>query len=144
MSKTYIPVALRKQVRLRAHEICEYCLLPEWVGFENYHIDHVISEKHAGATEADNLALSCRVCNLRKGSDIATLLPDNPEPIPLYHPRRDQWHLHFTLREDGKLVGLTEVGSATINLLQLNAPNTRASREVLLAGEFEIIPRHLN
>src|SRR5579883_3140247 len=34
---------------------------------------HAIAQKHGGPTEAENLALSCALCNKNKGSDIASL-----------------------------------------------------------------------
>ncbi len=59
MSRTYIPVALRNVVYERAKAACEYCLTPEMITFAPHQIDHVIAEKHGGATEQDNLALAC-------------------------------------------------------------------------------------
>jgi len=47
----------------RAGGCCEYCLIPEAVAFANHEIDHIIAQKHGGPTEADNLALSCVLCN---------------------------------------------------------------------------------
>ncbi len=71
MSKTYIPVVLRKQVYERAKGRCEYCLMPDVATFASHEIDHIIAEKHGGRTEAENLALSCTLCNKHKGSAIA-------------------------------------------------------------------------
>ncbi|MCI5157424.1 MAG: HNH endonuclease [Candidatus Electrothrix sp. AUS1_2] len=65
MSKTYIPVALRNAVYERAKAVCEYCLTPEMITFAPHQIDHVIAEKHGGATEQDNLALACILCILK-------------------------------------------------------------------------------
>ena len=59
MSQTYITIALRRLVRKRARDRCEYCLVPESVTFAPHWIDHIIAEKHGGKTEADNLANSC-------------------------------------------------------------------------------------
>lgn len=59
MSVTYIPVALRRLVEERANHLCEYCQLPVCVAFFPHEVDHVIAEKHGGATNADNLALAC-------------------------------------------------------------------------------------
>ena len=75
MSSTYIPVALRQFVYERANAQCEYCLIPEDVVFAPHEIDHIIAEKHGGPTEANNLALSCTLCNKYKGSDIASVDP---------------------------------------------------------------------
>lgn len=59
-------------------------------------IDHIISEKHGGATEADNLALACTFCNLNKGSDIASLASDG-NLARFFNPRQDKWAEHFRL-----------------------------------------------
>lgn len=59
MSQTHIPAALRRLVRQRARDCCQYCLIPESVTFAPHWIDHIIAEKHRGATEAENLA-NCR------------------------------------------------------------------------------------
>jgi len=74
MSKTYIPTNLRQIVFERAQGCCEYCLIPEMLVLATHQIDHVIAEKHDGATVLENLALSCSLCNQAKGSDIAILL----------------------------------------------------------------------
>lgn len=62
MSVTRIPAALRRQVVERAHQSCEYCLLPGAVAFFAHEVDHVVAEKHGGATEKANLAFTCWRC----------------------------------------------------------------------------------
>jgi 5-methylcytosine-specific restriction endonuclease McrA len=42
MSKTYIPVAVRKQVEERANGCCEYCLSPNIATFLPHEIDHTL------------------------------------------------------------------------------------------------------
>jgi hypothetical protein len=37
----------------------------------------VIAEKHGGPTTLNNLAVSCVLCNLRKGSDLSSIDPDS-------------------------------------------------------------------
>lgn len=68
---THIPTALRKQVRQRAAERCEYCRKPENVSAFSHQIDHLVASKHDGPTTLDNLAWACFRCNNAKGSDIA-------------------------------------------------------------------------
>lgn len=55
MSSTYIPADLRRQVIERANGLCEYCLIHEDDTYFGCQVDHIISEKHYGPTEADNL-----------------------------------------------------------------------------------------
>lgn len=121
MSVTYIPAALRRSVSERAVGCCEYCLMSEKVSFERHQIDHVIAEKHGGATVEDNLALSCTLCNVRKGSDLASVDEETGEIFRLFNPRIDNWGEHFRL-EIGTLVGLTPNARVTIRLLRLNSP----------------------
>lgn len=42
----YIPVALRRLVRERAGERCEYCLIPEQLTLAAHWVDHIVAEKH--------------------------------------------------------------------------------------------------
>jgi len=95
MSLTHVPVALRRHVRERAGELCEYCRIPESMTWSLHTLDHVIAEKHGGATAAENLALACTLCNSRKGSDLASIDEQTGFIEPLFHPRRDQWSEHF-------------------------------------------------
>ncbi len=133
MSETHIPAALRRQVRERAAGCCEYCLIPEAVTLAAHPIDHVIAEKHGGPTTADNLALSCTICNLHKGSDLASVDPLTGEVVLLFHPRRDRWVEHFRLVE-GRIDPLTPTGRVTVRLLQLNAPQRVEERTLLVAA----------
>ena len=94
---TYVPVRLRRLVRDRAQERCEYCRLPDAVGFYPHEVDHVIAKKHDGQTVDSNLCLSCWICNRHKGSDLASIDPHMGTIRPLFHPRRDRWEDHFLL-----------------------------------------------
>ena len=59
MAQKYVPVALRRLVRERAGDRCEYCLIPEQLTLAAHWVDHIVAEKHGGQTEEGNLALSC-------------------------------------------------------------------------------------
>jgi hypothetical protein len=50
--------------------------MPEKLSLASHQVDHIIAEKHGGQTLAENLALSCSLCNQAKGSDIASIDPD--------------------------------------------------------------------
>jgi len=119
MSVTHIPAALKRLVRERAVDRCEYCLFPESATLAPHWIDHIIAEKHGGKTELENLAVCCALCNLRKGSDLTSIDPDSGEIVPLFHPRRDRWSDHFRL-DKGRIEPLTAVGRVTVRLLQFN------------------------
>ncbi|MFN7115190.1 MAG: HNH endonuclease [Saprospiraceae bacterium] len=89
----YIPDALRTLVAERANTCCEYCLLPELYSFFSFHVDHIISVKHGGETEADNLAYACTLCNRNKGADLGTILIKNGPLIPFSNPEKTVGHL---------------------------------------------------
>ncbi len=132
MSRTHIPAELRRLVRQRARDCCEYCLIPESMTLATHEIDHVIAEKHGGPTEADNLALACALCNGFKGSDLASIDAETGAIVALFNPRRDRWKEHFRL-EAGRIEPLTAIGRATARLLQLNHP-LRVEERVLLVA----------
>ena len=135
MSTDYIPAALRRSVIERAQGRCEYCRISEYTGFVPHEIDHIVAQKHGGLTEADNLALSCALCNKYKGSDIASLDPETGHLTLLYHPRRDRWSDHFQL-QGAQFTPLTSVGRTTVRLLKLNHPDRLVERELLVAAEL--------
>jgi hypothetical protein len=136
VSQTYIPADLRRLVRARAGDCCEYCLVPEWMTFAAHWIDHIVAEKHGGRTQADNLANCCVLCNQRKGSDLSSIDPETGELAELFHPRRHCWTDHFRLLADGRVEPLTPAGRVTVRLLQLNHSDRVAERANLLAGGF--------
>lgn len=127
---------LRREVRARAGDRCEYCLMKETLLVWGCEVDHIVSRKHGGATESSNLALSCARCNRAKGTDIGSVHPESEELVRLFNPRRDQWNEHFRL--DGvRIVGLTLIGQVTVSLLQFNQDERLIERELLLkAGQY--------
>jgi hypothetical protein len=56
MSVTHVSAALRRLVVARSEMLCEYCLIAEEDTFYGCEIDHIISEKHGGPTQENNLA----------------------------------------------------------------------------------------
>jgi 5-methylcytosine-specific restriction endonuclease McrA len=139
MSRTHIPAELRRVVRQRARDTCEYCLIPESMTLATHEIDHVIAEKHGGPTEAGNLALACALCNGFKGSDLASIDAESGAIVPLFNPRRDRWTEHFRL-EAGRIEPLTASGRATVRLLQLNHPHRVEERLLLVAAGMILAP----
>ncbi|MDY7004096.1 MAG: HNH endonuclease [Cyanobacteriota bacterium] len=140
MSKTRIPSALRRLVRERANERCEYCLIPEILTFATHEIDHIIAEKHGGLTEENNLALSCTLCNQYKGTDLTSIDPDTGKIVPLYHPRQDVWLEHFLLK-DAMIIPSSAKGRVTVRLLQFNRPERIEERELLIQTGLLLFPR---
>jgi HNH endonuclease len=129
---TYVSADLRRLVIERAGNCCEYCLLSqEDVGFTFHAEHHIQSEKHLGATESHNLALSCPTCNSNKGSDVAAGDPLTGQATFLFHPRRQKWSEHFRL-DQAIISPLTPEGRVTAFLLKFNDPDRLAEREILM------------
>jgi len=132
MRRVYPSADLRRIVIERARGKCEYCLLHQDDTPFTHPIDHIVAIRHGGKTVADNLALACLECNRNKGADLTTIDPLTGTITPLFHPRKQTWHEHFRL-EAVQIVGLTDVGRATITLLRLNDPLRLMEREALMA-----------
>ena len=128
MTQTRISAALRREVRERARERCEYCLLAESEAFFPHEPDHLIAIKHGGETVSVNLALACFDCNRFKGPNIASLDPVTGKVVPLFNPRTQRWSEHFKLN-GGRIIPLTPVGRATEKMLRLNLPARVEARE---------------
>ncbi len=117
---------LAAQVRRRAQNRCEYCLIPQAAFRRPFHIEHILAKQHGGLTQFDNLALACWQCNLKKGTNLTSIDPETGEVTRLFHPRTDEWTDHFASgaleSRVGRIqiVGLTPIGRATVRLLDMN------------------------
>lgn len=131
----YISHKDRAHVAERANFCCEYCLMPERFSLFKFHIDHIISLKHGGETQLDNLAFSCGFCNSNKGTDLGTFLTDTEQLIRFFHPRKDSWSEHFELLEGG-IYGITPIGEATVKMLQFNDIERILERKLLVEKGF--------
>ena len=129
---SYINAALRRLVATRAEGLCEYCLINEEDAFFGCEVDHILSEKHGGQTDADNLAYACAFCNRSKGSDIGSIVQRTGNFVRFYNPRTDQWAEHFVL--DGvTIVAGSEIGEATARILDFNNEERLFERQTLQA-----------
>jgi hypothetical protein len=122
----------REAVASRAVDRCEYCHLRAEYSQLRFVCDHIISRKHGGSDEPDNLAYSCPHCNSHKLDNIAGLDSPSRDPVRLFNPRSDIWSEHF--RWDGaQLVGLTAVGRTTVRVLAVNIFERLRTRRILMA-----------
>src|SRR5207244_8923322 len=94
---------------------------------------HIISRKHGGRPEAENLAYACLRCNAWKGSDIGSLDAQTGSFVSLFHPRQHLWGDHFVLHA-GVIEPLTAEGKATVRLLSRLHLAKRAVERRPLAG----------
>src|SRR5262245_4598150 len=56
------------------------------MSFATFECEHIVDEKHGGATAADNLAFAYPFCNRFKGTDLGSLDPDTGQLTPFFHP----------------------------------------------------------
>jgi hypothetical protein len=124
--------AVRKLVRERAEDRCEYCRLPQG-GYElTFHVEHIIASQHQQSDDPSNLALACNKCNLHKGTNLVTIDEETGDRVDLFNPRTDSWDRHFAFI-GAEIVGLTPTGRATARLLQMNTERRLILRRRLIA-----------
>lgn len=109
--------------------------MPDAAALFAHEVDHIVAQKHGGATTAENLALSCITCNKYKGSDIASIDPETGKLEALFHPRKQNWTDNFAF-VGGQIMPLTATGVVTTRLLQLNLPFRVAERELLRVAKL--------
>jgi HNH endonuclease len=127
-----IAASVRRLVRQRSGERCEYCDLPQSsFPLVSFHVEHVVAKQHGGSDDLDNLCLSCHWCNLFKGPNLSSLVEG--KLTRLFNPRTDGWSEHFSAA-DGRILGLTEIGLATVNLLNMNDPDRVELRRLISNG----------
>jgi 5-methylcytosine-specific restriction endonuclease McrA len=124
----------RLAIKERASFQCEYCCSPEAYSPDIFEIEHIISLFAGGSNDVDNLALACGLCNENKHKHTAWNDPLTQRLTPLFHPRKEEWTVHFSWNEDFTLIiRLTPKGRATIDLLKMNRPALVNLRIALLA-----------
>ena len=127
---SHISVPLRRLVESRANGLCEYCLIHQTDTFFECQVDHIISEKHGGPTDPDNLAYAYAICNRAKGTDIGSIAPSTGQLTKFFDPRRDHWADHFQL--NGVLIEpRTPAGEVTVKILGFNETERLLEREAL-------------
>lgn len=138
----HIPLRLIQEVRDRACEACEYCLLPQSSQEATFHIDHIVPRREGGETDVANLALACVTCSLRKGARMFAIDPQTQATVRLFHPREETWSEHFRLNDEFEFEGLSPIGRATIVAMGMNRPAIISIRKELhFLGRFP--PAHL-
>lgn len=131
MERPYLNQEVRRSVAKRADYLCEYCLISEQDTILGCAIDHIISIKHGGSSNIDNLAYCCVYCNRFKGSDIGSIILDKKEFFRFYHSRWDNWGEHFKLN-DSTIEPLTNIGQVTVRILGFNDQPRLLERQLLI------------
>ncbi len=129
MSSSHVGVELRRLVALRADRLCEYCLIHEDDTYFGCEVDQIISEKHGGPTDAENLAYACLPCDRHKGSDLGSITVSG-EFRRFFNPRTDRWGDHFRL-DDSAILPLDEIGEVTTRIFHLNHEDRVLERQTL-------------
>jgi hypothetical protein len=73
-----------------------------------------------------------------KGSKVVAIIPQSGQQVSLFNPRTQKWSIHFKWSQDGtEIIGVTDIGCATINALKLNNELSVVTRRFwVLLGEF--------
>jgi hypothetical protein len=122
----------------RAAHRCEYCRAPEVIFNFPFEVEHIVPPSRGGMDQESNWALSCRSCNLHKSQHIEAADPQTGKLVPLFHPRQNRWDEHFAADPtSGALAGLSAIGRATVDRLQMNRPaQLTARRQWVRLGLF--------
>ena len=131
-----IPASLRRLVIQRADNRCEYCGISQIGQVATFHIDHIVPVVADGETIAENLALACVSCSLRKGARQNLEDSETGKVVSIFNPRQQAWKEHFDWN-GVQVVGLTATGTATVQALDLNRATMLAIR-----AEEELLGRH--
>jgi len=126
----WISPELGQTIAARANLLCEYCLVAEADTFYGCEVDHIISLKHGGSSEPDNLAYACALCNRSKGSYIGSISTTG-EFSRFFNPRTDRWSEHFLLGH-AFIRPLTTVGEVTAHILEFNNSARLHEREEMI------------
>jgi HNH endonuclease len=135
MARKAISRTVRRQVRDRARNRCEYCQHPANYACAPFVCEHITPQARGGGSSITELAWACPACNSHKYAKTHAPDPHTGRTIPLFNPRWQRWSRHFAWSEDYLLLrGRTATGRATVEALHLNRPeliNLRRALRVL-------------
>ncbi len=122
----YAKVDLRKAIAEEQFYICCYCMVSIKAQPSDTKVEHFLPKETYKPNEVfdyQNLLASCNggertkpvelSCDSVKGSK-------DPQQTPIISPLSEDCELHFDYKGNGEIVGLTELGKATIKNLNLN------------------------
>lgn len=132
MSKKSVAAEIRRAVIERASGFCEYCRSNSRFADSPFDVEHIMPESKGGLSDSENLALACHGCNLFKSNKTEFFDAVLGQTVRLFNPRIDVWNRHFVWTSDfAEIVGLTAVGRATIEVLNLNRNGLVNQRRLL-------------
>jgi hypothetical protein len=116
-------------VAARAAHRCEYCHAPEAIFNFPFEVEHIIPPDRQGTHDPNNLALNCRACNILKNNLVEATDRETQAVVRLFDPRQDSWDDHFRVdAESGLIAGITAIGRATVDRLNMNSRTQRRAR----------------
>ncbi|RUT02572.1 HNH endonuclease [Dulcicalothrix desertica PCC 7102] len=119
----YIAVELQKEVRAKFCDCCAYCRTAEFLIATTFEFEHIRPRSAGGETNFNNICLACPSCNRYKASRQTGLDIEQGQEAALFHPQQQLWEEHFAWNEDcTEIIGITEIGRATISVLKMNRP----------------------
>lgn len=125
---------LRRNVRDRAGNDCEYCRCPGDYSPDSFTVDHIHPTHAGGKSVSENLAWSCFGCNSRKQGRTQAIDPATATEAALFNPRIQDWDEHFEWSEDQiEILGQSASGRATASALALNRVGVKNLRRLLLS-----------
>lgn len=134
MARQTVPRAVRRLVRDRAGNRCEYCRHPASHAYSSFVCEHVVPRVRGAGNDLSELAWACPGCNSHKYAKTQARDPQTGRLVSLFNPRRQHWSHHFAWSEDFLLiVGRTATGRATVETLHLNRPELLNLRRALRA-----------
>lgn len=105
-------------------------MIPQRALLARFHVEHIRAVSHGGSDDDENLCLACPRCNRLKGPNPSGYDPETDALTRLFNPRDDSWASHFVW--DGvRIVGVTDIGRATVSLLRLNGEDRLMVRRAL-------------
>lgn len=133
----YLSIELRRRVRDAFEGCCAYCKTAESLTVVTFEVEHITPVSRDGQSTFENLCLACPACNRFKSDRTHGKLTDGTDgtEVRLFHPQQDNWDDHFDWTVDGTvIVGLTERGKSTVNLLRMNRSQVVSVRLLWVAA----------
>ena len=127
----------RRQIAEEAKYRCGYCQTQEVVSGIPLTVEHITPKAKGGSDDNDNLWLSCRLCNEKKGIVSEAIDPETGDLVSLFNPRTQMWSDHFAWSEDGiHIMSKTAVGRMTVTVLSLNDELRVRSRAIWVKAGY--------
>lgn len=143
MTRPAIPRAVRRLVRDRSGNRCEYCLHPFRYASGPYVCEHIVPRARGAGNTPAELAWACSGCNSHKYDKTQARDPSTGRNVLLFNPRRQRWGQHFSWSDDLLLIlGRTPTGRATVEALCLNRPELVNLRRALVQIDEHPPPRY--